>query len=122
MTAKKTRYSDKDLSMFDKIIDEKLSKALEQLGFYEKQLAELADNPDAKTKALDDASGSIEAERVSELAVRLKKYITHLQNAKLRIKNKVYGICRVTSKLISKERLKAVPHATLSIEAKEARS
>lgn len=122
MGGKKTRYTDKELGMFDKLIDEKLKTAMEQLNFYEKQLSELADSPDAKMKALDDASGSMEAERISELAVRLKKYITHLQNAKLRIKNKVYGICRETGKLISKERLKAVPHATLSIQAKEARS
>ena len=122
MAKEKTRYTDKDLAMFEKIIDEKLEKALEQLSFYEKQLTDLADNSDNKIKALDDATGTMEAERVSELAVRLKKYITHLQNAKLRIKNKVYGICRVTGKLISKERLKAVPHATLSIGAKESRS
>ncbi len=121
MGKEKTRYSDKDLAEFEIIIDEKLDTALEQLAFYEKQLSELADNSDNKMKALDDATGTMEAERVSELAVRLKKYITHLQNAKLRIKNKVYGICRETGKLISKERLKAVPHATLSIEAKEAR-
>ena len=121
MARKKTRYSDRDLTMFEKLIDDKLEQALKQLQFYESQLADMADNPDAKIKALDDASGSMEAERVSELAVRLKKYITHLQNAKLRIKNKVYGLCRETGKLISKERLKAVPHATLSIEAKEAR-
>lgn len=121
MAGKKTRYTDKELTMFETLIDVKLEQALKQLHFYENQLADMADNPDAKTKALDDASGSMEAERVSELAVRLKKYITHLQNAKLRIKNKVYGICRETGKLISKERLKAVPHATLSIQAKEAR-
>ena len=121
MARKKTRYTDRELGMFERIIDEKLEEAMQQLSFYEKQLSELADNSDSKIKALDDATSTMEAERISELAVRLKKYITHLQNAKLRIKNKVYGICRVTGKLISKERLKAVPHATLSIEAKEAR-
>lgn len=115
------RYSDKDLSYFERIIDEKLEKSLKQLAFYEGQLAELADNPDNKMKAIDDAVGTMEAERISELAVRLKKYITHLQNAKLRIKNKVYGICRQSGRLISKERLKAVPHATLSIAAKQSR-
>ncbi len=121
MARKKTRYTDKELTMFSNIIDEKLETALGQLSFYEKQLSEFADNSDAKIKALDDATSTIEAERISELAVRLKKYITHLKNAKLRISNKAYGICRVTGKLISKERLKAVPHATLSIEAKESR-
>jgi RNA polymerase-binding transcription factor DksA len=121
MAGKKKRYTDKELSMFDDLIVEKLTKATEQLSFYERQLSDLADNPDTKSKALDDATGSMEAERISELAVRLKKYITHLQNARLRISNKVYGICRVTGELISKERLKAVPHATLSIKAKQSR-
>ena len=121
MAKTKNRYTDKELAMFDKLIDEKLTHAQSQLDFYEKQLADLADNADNKMKALDDATGTIEAERVSELAVRTKKHIVHLQNAKLRIQNKVYGICRETGKLISKERLKAVPHATLSIEAKESR-
>ena len=121
MASKKKRYTDEELAMFEALIIEKLAKATDQLSFYERQLSDLADNPDTKSKALDDATGSMEAERVSELAVRLKKYITHLQNARLRISNKVYGLCRETGELISKERLKAVPHATLSIKAKEGR-
>lgn len=121
MNQQQTRYSDEDLAMFEQIIDEKLAQSMEQLAFYEKQLAELADNPDNKMKAIDDATGTVEAERISELAVRVNKYILHLQNAKLRIKNKVYGICRQSGRLISKERLKAVPHATLSIAAKQSR-
>ena len=115
------RYSDKELKEFEDLIDEKLDNAVEQLEFYEKQLEEFADNADAKIKALDDATGTIEAERTNEMASRLRKYIHHLKNAKLRIQNKVYGVCRVTGKLISKERLRAVPHATLSIEAKQSR-
>lgn len=121
MKSSKKRYTDEELAMFDKLISEKLTTALEQLSFYEKQLADLADNPDTKSKALDDATGSMEAERISGLAMRLKKYIGHLDNAKLRVKNKVYGICRETGELISMERLKVVPHATLSIKAKEGR-
>ena len=117
----RTRYSDKELAMFEELIDQKLAQAERQLTFYENQLTELSESDDAKIKALDDATSTIEAERISELALRTTKYINHLKNAKLRIKNKVYGICRVTGKLISKERLKAVPHATLSIAAKEAR-
>ncbi len=121
-TRTKTRYSDKELKEFEALIDEKLSKAQEQLDFYLNQLADLADNPDAKVKGLDDGIGTAESERITNLAGRQRKLIQHLQNAKIRIKNKVYGICRETGKLISKERLKAVPHATLSIEAKQNRA
>ncbi len=121
-TRTKTRYSDKELKEFEALIDEKLSKAQEQLDFYLNQLADLADNPDAKVKGLDDGIGTAESERITNLAGRQRKLIQHLQNAKIRIKNKVYGFCRETGKLISKERLKAVPHATLSIEAKQNRA
>ena len=69
----------------------------------------------------DDGIGTAELERINTLAARQKKHIHHLQNALLRIKNKVYGVCRDSGKLISKERLKAVPHATLSIHAKQSR-
>jgi len=117
----KTRYTDEELKEFEDLIDQKLYKAREQLAFYLNQLEELADNPDAKIKGLDDGIGTEESERIITLAVRQRKLIQHLENAKIRIKNKVYGICRVTGKLISKERLKAVPHATLSIEAKQNR-
>ncbi len=118
---KKTRYSDKELKEFEEIIDQKLSKAKDQLGFYLRQLEEFAENPDSKVKGLDDGVGSIESERLTNLAVRQRNLIQHLENAKIRIKNKVYGVCRATGKLISKERLRAVPHATLSIEAKQNR-
>lgn len=117
--AAKTRYSDKELAFFEKLIDEKLAHAREQLEFYLNQLQEMADDPDAKIKGLDDGITTMESERLSSLASRQRKLIQHLENAKVRIKNKVYGICRVTGKLISKERLIAVPHATLSIEAKQ---
>jgi len=117
--ATKTRYSDVELQEFEQLIESKLKEAKEQLDFYITQLSDLADNPDAKIKGLDDGIGTAESERMTTLAARLKKHIQHLENAKIRIQNKVYGICRVTGKLISKERLKAVPHATLSIEAKQ---
>lgn len=117
----KTRYSDQELKEFEELIDKKLVKAREQLQFYLNQLEELADNPDSKIKGLDDGVGSAESERITNMASRQQNLIQHLENAKIRIKNKVYGICRVTGKLISKERLKAVPHATLSIEAKQNR-
>ncbi|MDB4539185.1 MAG: TraR/DksA C4-type zinc finger protein [Saprospiraceae bacterium] len=117
----KTRYSNNELSEFQKIIEEKLIEAKKQLMFYKNQLSEMADNPDTKVKGLDDGLSTVENERLSSMALRMQKHIQHLENAKLRIQNKVYGICRVTGKLIAKERLVAVPHATLSIEAKEKR-
>ncbi len=120
--ALKTRYSDKELSEFDALISEKLAKARKELEFYMSQLSDMADNPDAKAKGLDDGIGTAENERITTLAARMKKHIQHLENARIRIQNKVYGICRVTGKLISKQRLLAVPHATLSIEAKQAKS
>lgn len=117
----KTRYNNKELSEFQKIIDAKLEEAKKQLNFYKNQLSEMADNPDTKVKGLDDGLSTVENERLSSMALRMQKHIQHLENAKLRIQNKVYGICRVTGKLIAKERLVAVPHATLSMEAKEKR-
>ena len=119
--AGKTRYSDSELAEFELIIEEKLLEAKKQLEFYAQQLSESANNADSKSKGLDDSIGSVENEQISTLASRSRKYIQHLENARLRIQNKVYGICRETGKLISKERLKAVPHATLSIEAKNKR-
>jgi len=117
----KTRYTDKELSEFDEIIMKKLAIANEQLDYYKTQLSELAENPDAKIKGLDDGLTTMESERITQMAARQKKLIQHLDNARIRIQNKVYGVCRESGKLISKERLKAVPHATLSIEAKQIR-
>jgi len=119
--ASKTRYSDSELSEFKALIDEKISSSRQQLEFYLGQLADTANNADAKVRGLDDGTGTTESEQISILASRLKKHISHLENANLRIQNRVYGVCRETGKLISKERLKAVPHATLSIEAKQSR-
>lgn len=116
--AEKTRYSDQELGEFKEIIEKKLIRAVEEYDYYMKQLSEMADNDDSKVKGLDDGIGTAENERLSNMAARQKKLINHLENALIRIQNKVYGICRVTGKLISKQRLKAVPHATLSIEAK----
>lgn len=118
----KSRYNDKELEEFDQLIDQKLIIAREQLEFYLKQLEDMAENPDNKIKGLDDGLSTLESERVSSMASRQQKLIQHLENAKIRIKNKVYGICRETGRLISKERLRAVPHATLSIEAKQAQN
>jgi len=117
----KTRYSDQELEEFRVLIQNKLEEARKQLDFCLQQLDEMADNPDAKVKGLDDGTGTAENERLTTIASRQRKYIQHLENALLRIDNKVYGICRETGKLIPKARLMAVPHATLSIEAKENR-
>lgn len=119
--AVKTRYSDEELEEFRALIQEKLDKAQSELKFYMDQLSEMADNPDAKVKGLDDGIGTAENERLTNMASRQRKLIQHLENALIRINNKVYGVCRATGKLIAKERLRAVPHATLSIEAKQSR-
>ncbi len=116
---KKTRYTDEELEEFRILIQEKLDNAKEQMVFYRTQLEELANSEDAKSRGLDDSIGSAENERLTNLAGRQQKHIQHLENALIRIKNKVYGVCRVSGKLISKERLRAVPHATLSIAAKQ---
>lgn len=115
----KTRYNKTELKQFQKLIDGKLEEAKKQLEFY---LSSLSDNADiSKVKGLDDGTGSAENERLTNLASRQRKYIQHLENALLRIQNGVYGVCRETGKLISAERLKAVPHATLSIDAKQSK-
>lgn len=119
--AEKTRYSDEELEEFRVLIQEKLDKARKELDFYLDQLSDMADNPDAKVKGLDDGIGTAENERLTNMASRQRKLIRHLENALIRIQNKVYGVCRETGKLISKERLRAVPHATLSIDAKKSR-
>jgi len=118
MNSAKTRYSDDELAEFRSLIEKKLNRAKDQFDYIDNQLRELAEDPDSKIKGLDDATGVTEATQLNSSATRLQKHIQHLENALLRIENKVYGVCRATGKLISKQRLKAVPHATLSIEAK----
>lgn len=116
-----SRYNDDDLEEFQAIIDHKLSRAKSQLKYYEQQLREMAESSDAKIRGLDDGTGTAESESISGMAQRQQKLIQHLENALIRIQNKTYGVCRETGKLIAKERLKAVPHATLSIAAKQNR-
>ncbi|MCB0520302.1 MAG: TraR/DksA C4-type zinc finger protein [Lewinellaceae bacterium] len=117
-TTERSRYSDQELEEFRSIIEKKLVKAQDQMEYCLRQLSDMADNPDAKVKNLDDGTGSAEREQLSIMATRQRSLINHLQNALVRVNNKAYGICRATGKLISKDRLRAVPHATLSIEAK----
>ncbi len=114
-----TRYSDEELAEFGKIIEEKLIEAQNQLEYYINQISEFGESEDARVRGIDDSNGTVEQERMMTMASRQKKLIRHLQNAQSRVANKVYGVCRETGKLIDKKRLLVVPHATLSIEAKQ---
>lgn len=121
-TTNKERYSDEDLAEFKKLILEKIEKAKKQLELYEDAYRNGSSNDTEDTaptfKSFDDGSSTLSKEANSQLAIRQGKFIRDLQNALIRIENKTYGICRATGKLIRKERLILVPHATLSIEAK----
>ena len=122
MAEEKVRYSDKELAEFKAIIEEKKEKAEHDLSLLKETFANDKDNGTDDTsptfKAFEEGSDVMSKEANSQLAVRQEKFIRDLKNALIRIENKTYGICRVTGKLIDKERLKLVPHATLSIEAK----
>lgn len=116
------RYSDVDLNMFKELIESKLEVAREELTRLSAQLknsnANGTDDTAGGYSNIDDGSETLEKEQLGIMAQRSKKHIENLENALIRIKTKTYGICRVTGNLIPKERLMAVPHATLSIEAK----
>lgn len=118
----KNRYTDKELEEFKILIQEKIIKARGQLELIESAYRNDSDNGTDDTsptfKAFDEGSEVMSKETASQLAIRQEKFIRDLRNALIRIENKSYGICRVTGKLINPERLKLVPHATLSIEAK----
>ena len=118
----KTRYSDKELEEFRQIIVKKLEEARHELNVLQAQLTAAnehgTDDTASTFKMLEDGSESLAKEEAGQLAGRQKKFIEQLENALIRIENKTYGICRVTGKLIPKERLRAVPHTTQSIEAK----
>ena len=117
------RYSDKDLKEFEALIHTKIESAQEDLDQLQRSLSHSDDNSTEDTaptfKMMEDGSETMSREETAQLAARQQKFIQSLQNALLRIKNKTYGICRVTGKLIPRERLSLVPHATLSIEAKQ---
>lgn len=118
----KEYYSDNDLAEFKKLILDKIEKAQKQLQLYEDAYKNGSSNDTEDTaptfKSFDDGSNTLSKEANSQLAIRQGKFIRDLKNALIRIENKTYGICRVTGKLIRRERLILVPHATLSIEAK----
>jgi DnaK suppressor protein len=119
----KNRYSDEELEEFKELIAKKLDEAKQDLVLLRSSLSHSDDNSTNDTantfKMMEDGSETTSREETAQLAVRQEKFIQHLENALSRIENKTYGICRVTGKLIQKERLKLVPHATLSIEAKQ---
>jgi RNA polymerase-binding transcription factor DksA len=116
------RYSDGDLSEFREIIQKKLDAAKKELAYLQGLITrrdEGGDMDEARYMTMEDGSVSMEREQLSQMASRQITFIDHLEKAMMRIENKTYGICRVTGKLIDKARLRAVPHATLSIEAKQ---
>ena len=117
------RYSDADLAEFKEIILKKLESAKEEYNYLRKQIRSENENGTDDTAsayvAIDDGSASQQKESTGLLAARQQKFIENLENALVRIENKTYGICRVTGNLISRERLRAVPHTTQSMEAKK---
>lgn len=117
------RYSDSDLAEFKALIEEKLQEAKHDLELLKGSLSHSDDHGTHDTsptfKMMEDGSETLSREETAQLAARQEKFIMNLKNALIRIENKTYGICRDTGKLISKQRLMLVPHATLSIEAKE---
>jgi len=116
----KTHYSDKELDEFKTLIEDKLEVAKQELIYLQKQIKESSGDSSENNIGLDSGAGTLEKEYLNKMAGRQAQYIQHLENALIRIRNKTYGLCRETGKLISKERLKAVPHTTLSIDAKNA--
>ena len=117
------RYSDAELTEFRELINRKLDAAKKELAYLQGLITRKdemgGDNDDARYMTMEDGSMSMEREQLSQMASRQITFIDHLEKAIMRIENKTYGICRVTGKLIDKARLRAVPHATLSIEAKQ---
>ena len=119
--SKNLRYNDEDLIEFKKIILDKLEAAREELKYYQDQMKNAGNGTDDTSNpyiTLEEGTATLEKEQLSQMAVRHRKYIDNLENGLIRIENKTYGVCRVTGNLIPKERLRLVPHATLSIEAK----
>ncbi|HYG17129.1 MAG TPA: TraR/DksA C4-type zinc finger protein [Bacteroidia bacterium] len=118
----KTRYSDNELQEFRDLINKKLTSAREELASLQEEISNTNDHGIEDTnnayKTLEDGSATHSKENLSQLAARQRKFIDNLEAALIRIENKTYGICKVTGKLIPKERLRAVPHTTMSVEAK----
>jgi RNA polymerase-binding transcription factor DksA len=124
--AEKTRYTDEELAEFKDIILKKLEKAQRDYDILKGAITHSESNDTEDTsptfKVLEEGATTLSREEAGKLAQRQLKFIQHLKAALVRIENKTYGVCRETGKLIAKERLRAVPHATLSIEAKQKQS
>ena len=124
MSEEKVCYTEVELQEFKELIETKIKTAQEDLNLLQAAYSNASDNGTDDTsptfKAFEEGSSTLSKDANMKLAMRQEKFIKNLNNALIRIENKTYGICRVTGKLISKERLKLVPHATLSIEAKRA--
>lgn len=122
----RAQYGESDLNEFKEIILKKIARAQEDLDIlndsYKNNSSNGTDDTSANFKAFEEGAATMAKEANVQLAIRQEKFIRDLNNALMRIENKTYGICRVTGKLIQKERLKLVPHATLSIEAKKQQS
>jgi DnaK suppressor protein len=122
MTDEVARYSDADLAEFKELIIKKINKAQADLDLiksaYMNDLNNGTDDTSPTFKAFEEGSETMSKEANSQLAIRQEKFIRDLKNALFRVENKTYGVCKVTGKLINKERLLIVPHATMSIEAK----
>ncbi len=118
----KVRYSDEELQEFKELILEKLAQAREEYEMLRGAVNHSTSNDTEDTspsfKVLEEGASSLSKEESGQLAARQYKFIQNLENALIRIENKTYGICRATGKLIPKERLRLVPHATLSVEGK----
>lgn len=121
--AEKTAYTDEELQEFKELILSKLAKAQSDLALLRSAILGTGENDVADTsptfKTLEEGAGTLGKEEAARMAARQLKFIQHLQAALVRIENKTYGICRATGRLIPKERLRAVPHATLSIDQKQ---
>ena len=119
---KKNRYTDKELERFKKLIVQKIDQAKQDLDLLKSAYMNDSNNGTDDTsptfKAFEEGSETMSEEANTQLALRQEKFIRDLKNALMRIENKTYGVCRITGKLIKKKRLMIVPHATLSIEAK----
>lgn len=119
--SEKNKYSDEDLAEFKTLIEHKLAEAKKDLEMLNSAISNDnngTNDTSPSFKMMEDGSDTLSKEETSQLAARQEKFINSLNNALIRIKNKTYGVCRETGKLISKARLRIVPHATLSIEAK----
>ena len=125
-STEKVRYSDEELEEFKEIILKKLDDAQKDLELLRDQISHRDDHGTDDTgrtfNMMEDGSDTLSREEVAQLAARQEKFIQSLQAALVRIENKTYGICRVSGKLIAKERLRLVPHATMSIDAKNAQN